>query len=46
MATMEWITMPLAQVNWVWMKVLFLDFNFAKSENKDGWEALIKITSA
>lgn len=46
MATTEQITVQLAQVNWVWRKALFLDFNLTKSENKHGWKALIKITSA
>lgn len=46
MATTERTMMPLAQVNGVWMKVLFLGFNLTKSENKHGREALIKITSA
>lgn len=46
MATMEQIVMPQAQVSWVWMKALFLDFNLTKSDNKNGWGALTKIISA
>lgn len=39
MATMEQITLPLVQANWIWMKALFLDFHRTKYENKHGWEA-------
>lgn len=46
MATMEQIMMPLAQVNWVWMKALFFDLKRTESDNKHGWEVLVKITSA